>query len=66
MAIFLYFCEPDVEVKDNKIIIDLKTGPMLTDEMKELIDHGVTLDFELYISLIGNREVVASKLLGTQ
>ena len=42
----------EIEVSDTSISAFVLADTLITEEMKELIDHGVEIEFELYNSLI--------------
>jgi hypothetical protein len=42
----------EIEVSDTSISAVVLADTLITEEMKELIDHGVKIEFELYNSLI--------------
>jgi hypothetical protein len=50
LAAFLAFAPPVVRVDGNMLIVSLGTEHVLTQEMRELVEGGVPLSFELYCS----------------
>jgi len=42
----------DVEVEDTSVSAQVQAQTLLTKEMRNLIEHGVSIEFELYNSLL--------------
>jgi hypothetical protein len=51
IALFLVFQNPRMEVLPDRITVSLELENLLTDEMQELLDHGVEFEYQLYCSL---------------
>ena len=51
IALLIYFQSPQIIIGPNYIETRLELANLLTEEMKELMQHGVHYEFELYSSL---------------
>jgi hypothetical protein len=51
LATFLAFAPLQVRIEKNVYLADIETAHVLTDEMRELVSGGMSLDFEMYCSL---------------
>ncbi len=51
IALFLAFTTPVVRIGPDRVTVTLEMENLLTDEMKQLLVHGVDFEFELYCSV---------------
>ena len=52
IALFLILSAPLIKISDSNIKIEVELTNLLTDEMQQLVNEGVELEFELYSSII--------------
>jgi hypothetical protein len=62
ISMIISFETPEILIEDNQITVNISVTELLTDEMKILLEHGVSFEFELYASIIAydndnNREL---------
>jgi hypothetical protein len=67
ISLFLLFNQPLIIIEEKQIILNLEMSNLLTKQMINLVNHGVEIEYEIYVSLLAfdqnnNKELFKTKI----